>query len=120
MMPALGIDAVVSPSTITVSTILRYVREGAVSALYTLREDFGEVIEATALRDSRLVRKPLREVGMPDGMLVGAVMRDSDVIIPTGDSQVQPGDKIIAVVTYKALRKAESMLAGTAPATGAA
>jgi trk system potassium uptake protein TrkA len=41
VLPALGIDAVVSPSNITISTILRHVRHRSVSALYTLREISG-------------------------------------------------------------------------------
>ncbi|WP_046861723.1 Trk system potassium transporter TrkA [Microvirga massiliensis] len=111
LLPSFGIDTVVSPSAITISTILRHVRHRSVSALYTLREDFGEVIEATATKGSRLVSGNLREIGLPEGMLIGAIVRDGDVIIPTGETRVQPGDSIIAVVTYRALRKAEAMLA---------
>jgi trk system potassium uptake protein TrkA len=112
MLPTFGIDAVVSPSALTISTILRHVRHGPILSVYALREDFGEVIEAEALAGSRLVGGPLCETGMPDGMLVGAVVRDgAEVVIPTGDFQTRPGDRIIAVVTYKALRKAEAMLA---------
>ena len=117
LLPTLGIDAVVSPSAITISTILRHVRHRSISALYTLREDFGEVIEATALEGSRLVKGPLRDVGMPQGMLVGALVRNGEVIIPTGETTVRPGDSIIAMVTYRALRKAEAMLAGTSRET---
>jgi trk system potassium uptake protein TrkA len=113
MMPALGIDAVVSPRAITISTILRHVRHGPISALYTLREDFGEVIEVEALANSRLVAGTLREIGMPEGMLVGAVVRDGEVIIPTADTRIRPGDHVIAVVTYRALRKAEALLLGS-------
>ena len=112
MMSALGIDAVVSPRAITISTILRHVRHGPISALYTLREDFGEVIEAEALAGSRLVSGTLSEIGMPEGMLVGAVVRNGAVIVPTGATRVEPGDHVIAVVTYRALRKAEAMLVG--------
>ncbi|MDQ4134817.1 MAG: Trk system potassium transporter TrkA [Pseudomonadota bacterium] len=111
-LPALGIDAVVSPSSITISSILRHVRHRSVGALYTLREDFGEVIEATAQPGSRLVRGTLREIGLPEGMLVGAIVRDGAVVIPRGDDRVRPGDTVIAMVTYRALRKAEAMLAG--------
>jgi trk system potassium uptake protein len=112
LLPSLGIDAVVSPNAITISTILRHVRHGAVTALHTLREDFGEVIEATALEGSRLAGGPLREVGMPEGMLVGAVVRqDGEVVIPDGNTRVRTGDRVIAVVTYRALRKAEALLA---------
>jgi Trk K+ transport system NAD-binding subunit len=111
LLPSLGIDAAVSPSAVTISTILKHVRRGPIAGLYTLREDFGEVIEAEALEGSRLTRGMLREVGMPDGMLVGGLVRDGKLIIPDGDTRVRPGDRVVAVVTYRAVQKAEAMLA---------
>jgi trk system potassium uptake protein TrkA len=114
VLPTFGIDTVVSPNSITISSILRHVRHRSVSALYTLREDFGEVIEATAQPDSPLVQGTLREVGLPAGMLVGAVVRRGEVMIPRGESRIEPGDSVIAMVTYAALREAEAMLAGPA------
>lgn len=38
LLPTLGIDAVVNPSTLTISTVLRHIRHDSISALYTLRE----------------------------------------------------------------------------------
>ena len=113
LLPTLGIDAVVSPNAVTISTILRHVRRGAISALHTLREGFGEVIEAEALPGSRLVDGPLRSVVMPQGMRIGAVVRDAAVVIPDGGFRIRPGDRIVAIVTYRALRKAEAMLTGS-------
>jgi trk system potassium uptake protein TrkA len=84
-----------------------------VSALYTLREDFGEVIEATVQQGSRLVRGNLGQVGLPAGMLIGAVVRGDAVIIPTTETVVEPGDNVIALVTYRDLRKGEALLLGT-------
>jgi trk system potassium uptake protein len=49
---------------------------------------------------------------MPDGMLIGAIVRNSKVIIPTSSTRVHAGDSIIAVVAYRSLRKAEAILAG--------
>jgi trk system potassium uptake protein TrkA len=114
ILPTLGIDAVVSPNAITISTILRQLRPRTVSALYTLREDFGEIIETTAQPASDLVKGTLREIGLPEGMLVGAIVREDQVIIPRGNFRVQPGDRVIAVVTYAALRQAEAIMAGAA------
>jgi trk system potassium uptake protein TrkA len=48
-------------------------------------------------------------------MLIGAVVRGGRVIIPTGETRVEPGDQVIAIVTYRALRKAEAVLAGAGP-----
>ena len=88
VLPTLGHRCGRQPDAITISTILRHVRHRSISALYTLREDFGEVIEATAQEGSRLVRGTLREAGMPDGMLIGAIVRNG-----RGDhsDQLDPG-----------------------------
>jgi len=110
MMDSMGIDAVVSPSSITISSILRHVRRGAVTQVYKLRGDFGEVLEAEALPGSPLVSGPLGEVGLPPGMLVGAVLRGEETIIPDATTVVQPGDSVIAVVAHDALRAAEAVL----------
>ncbi|HEX2137257.1 MAG TPA: Trk system potassium transporter TrkA [Microvirga sp.] len=114
LLPTLGIDAVVTPNAITISSILRHVRHQAVSALYALREDFGEVIEATAQEGSRLVSGTLGQVGLPPGMLIGAIVRGEEVIIPTAATAIEPGDRVIALVTYRDLRKGEALLAGPA------
>ena len=110
LMPTLGIDAVVSPSSISISTVLQHVRHGPISALYSLREDFGEVIEAEIVKGSKLLDKKLGEVGLPPGMIVGAVARTGDVFIATDDTVLNLGDHIIALVTYASLAKAEAML----------
>lgn len=112
LLPTLGIDTVVAPNTITISSILRHVRHRSVSALYTLREGFGEVIEATAQASSRLAGGRIRDVGVPEGMLIGAIVRGDQVIIPTTSTAIEAGDRVIALVTYRALRKAEALLAG--------
>ncbi len=114
LLPTLGIDAVVTPNAITISSILRHVRHRSVSALYSLREDFGEVIEATAQEGSRLVSGNLGRIGLPRGMLIGAIVRGGEVITPTASTVIAPGDRVIALVTYRDLRKGEALLAGPA------
>lgn len=110
LIPTLGIDAVVSPSAVTISSVLRHVRRGSITALYTLREDFGEVIEADITAASRLLRAPLGMLGLPPGMRIGAVVRDGVAFVPNDDTQLQEGDQVIALVTYSYLRLAEAWL----------
>jgi trk system potassium uptake protein TrkA len=78
-----------------------------------MRQDFGEVIEATAQEGSRLVSGNLGQVGLPPGMLIGAIVRNDEVISPTTTTVTKPGDRVIALVTYRDLRKAEALLAGS-------
>ena len=112
VLPALGIDAVVSPSAITISTILRHVRHrldlGPLHAPGGFRRgDRGDGPGGLAAGQGHAAGRRL-----PDGMLIGAIVRNGEVIIPTSSTRVHPGDSIIAVVAYRALRKAEAILAG--------
>jgi trk system potassium uptake protein TrkA len=39
-------------------------------------------------------------------------VRGNEVLVPTRTTRVQPGDRVIAMVTYRTLRKAEAFLIG--------
>jgi len=105
----LGIDVVISPRAITVSNILQHVRRGRIHAVHSLHEGFGELIEADALETSSLVGKPLKEVKLPTGVLLGAVIHNGQVISPRGSTVVQPGDRVILFATADAVKKVEKM-----------
>lgn len=105
----LGVDVVISPRAITVSNILQHVRRGRIHAVHSLHEGFGELIEADALETSSLVGKPLREVKLPNGVLLGAVVRDGAVISPRGNTVVQAGDRVVLFATAEAVKKVEKM-----------
>ena len=80
----------VSPKAITVSTILQHVRRGRIRAVHSLREGFAEVIEAEALETSSLINTPLREIKLPTGVIVGAIVRGEEVIIPRPSTVIKP------------------------------
>ncbi len=109
LISTLGIDVVVSPRNITVSTILQHVRRGRIHSVHTLREGFGELIEAEALETSDLVGKPLREVKLPQGVLLGAIVRDGKMICPRGSTVVQAKDRVVLFAAEDVIRKVEKM-----------
>jgi trk system potassium uptake protein TrkA len=107
----LGIDVVVSPRNITVSTILQHVRRGRIRSVHTLREGFGELIEAEALETSELVGVPLRETDLPDGVTIGAIVRDGRVITPRGSTVVEPNDRVVLFAPTEDIRRVEKLFA---------
>ena len=107
----LGIDAVVSPRAITVSTILQHVRRGRIRSVHSIPEGFGEVIEAEAMETSSLVGVPIREAALPDGVLVGAIVRGEEVIIPRGDTVVRANDLVVIFAATEAVKKIEKLFA---------
>jgi trk system potassium uptake protein TrkA len=109
LMGTLGIDVVVNPRNITVSTILQHVRRGRIHSVHTLHEGFGELIEAEALETSPLVGSPLRDVNLPQGVLIGAIVREGQVISPRGGTVVEAGDRVILFASAEEVRTVEKM-----------
>ena len=111
LVTALAIDAVVNPQVITVSSILQHVRRGRIRSIYSVRQDFGEVIEAEALATSTLIGKPLRDARLPNGVIIGAVLRAGTVISPRGGTKINTGDRVVLFTTYQAVRSVEKLFA---------
>ncbi len=109
LVGSLGIDTVVSPRAITVSTILQHVRRGRIRAVHSLSDGIGEIIEAEALETSSLVGRPLRDAQLPRGMAVGALIRDEEVIIPRGDTIIRAGDLVVLFAAAEAVKKVEKL-----------
>ncbi len=109
LVSTLGVDVVVNPRTITVSKILQHVRRGRIHSVHSLHEGFGELIEADALETSPLVGKPLKDVNLPTGVLLGAVVRGEEVISPRGNTVIQSGDRVILFASANAIKKVEKM-----------
>jgi trk system potassium uptake protein TrkA len=109
LVGSLGIDTVVSPRAITVSTILQYVRRGRIRSVHSLSEGFGELIEAEALETSNLVGVPIRDARLPEGVLIGAIVRGKQVVTPRGSTVVRAGDRVILFAASSAVKKVERM-----------
>ena len=95
LMPALGIDAHINPRATTVSSILRHVRHGRVRRIYSLGDGEAEIIEAQVLRASPICDRRIRDIDLPEGTLIGAVMKKGDPIRPTGSTLLEEGDVIV-------------------------
>ncbi|MEL7200519.1 MAG: Trk system potassium transporter TrkA [Pseudomonadota bacterium] len=106
---AVGIDRTIDPRATTVSSILQHIRKGRIKGLYSLFDGSAEIIDAVALETSPLVGKPLSEAGLPDGVIVGAIYRDGEVIINQPDFVVQAGDRIVLMALREHVRAVEQM-----------
>ena len=109
LVSGLGVDVVVNPRSITVSRILQHVRRGRIHSVYNLQDDFGELIEAEAMQTSGLIGKPLRQLNLPTGTRIGALIRKGKVIVPRGETTVNSGDRIIMFVAKGAVKHVEKL-----------
>ena len=106
----IGVDVAISPSLIAVNKILQHIRRGKIANVATLLEEQAEVIEIEALETSELINKPLKDLRLPKGVLVGAIFRGEELLIPNGETIVLPGDKVALVVASAAMKQLEKMV----------
>lgn len=111
LMKTIGIEQVVSPRLSAIDSILQHVRRGKVLSAISIKGEQAEVMEAVALETSEIVSKPLKNIKFPKGALLAGIMRQDQIIIPTGDTVIAPDDRIIIVARREAIPQIEKILA---------
>jgi trk system potassium uptake protein len=106
---SVGIDAFVDPRQTTVSSILQHMRRGRISSLQSIAGGEAEVIEAVAVDTSPLVGKPLRDVNLPPGIIIGSVIHEGKVIVPRGGTIIKSGDTVVVFTCADMVRKVEEL-----------
>jgi len=105
----LGVDAIVSPRSMIVATIMQHVRRGRIKSLHNLRDGFAEVIEAEVSEASSVVNSTIDELNLPHEVIVGAIIHDEEVIIPKGDYTVRAGDVVVVLASRAQAQNVEKM-----------
>ncbi len=115
MAQLLGINSTFSTRLVVVDRILQFVRKGQVLSVTTFREEEAEAIELLATPGSKFLGKKLRDVHLPRGVIVGAIVRPSgEVIVPRGDAVIQEEDRVIFFCLEQLVPQLESaFFAGT-------
>ena len=109
LVSRVGIDAAVSPRLSTVNAILRYVRRGNVASVATLKGIDAEAIEFDVRSDARAAGKEVRELPIPRGAIVGAILRNSQVITPRGRDEIRAGDRVVIFALPGAIAEIERL-----------
>lgn len=94
LIEKMGIDMALNPLDIVASTILRYVQGSKKVIASLLIQGQAEIMEIIASNDMKLANVPLKDVALPDGVLIAAIHRGQQVIIPNGDTRILEDDKV--------------------------
>lgn len=109
IIPTIGIDAYVSKQFVTVDNILKFIRRGSIVSVASIPGISAEIIEFQTHKNARICKKPIKNVSIPKGAILGAVVRGEDIFIPVGDTHIQEGDKVVVIVVPPAIREVEKL-----------
>lgn len=98
------IDIAFSPQQATISALLTHIRRGDIVNVHSLRRGAAEAIEAIAHGDeqtSKVVGKQIKDIKLPPGTSIGAVVRADEVLIAHSDTTIQANDHVILFLVDK-------------------
>lgn len=99
----LELDTIIYPRNITADIIARYVRatkntEGSnMETLYNVIKGKIEAAEFRVGQSSLIVGKPLSELKFKENVLIAAILRNRQMIVPRGNAVIEPGDSVVIV-----------------------
>ena len=110
LLHAMGIDAYVNPRATTVSSILRHIRHGRVRGVYSIGDAEAEVIEAQVLSTSTITGQYIRDIEFPEGVLLGAVRKGTEILKPAGSLRIEDGDHVVLFALAADVSEVERLL----------
>jgi len=96
------VDMVISPDQITTSGILAHIRKGDTMMVHSLRQGKAEAIEIIVHGDnehSDVVGKTVEEMNLPEGVVVGSVVRNNEVIMGSRKLVIEEDDHVLIVLS---------------------
>ena len=97
LISTLDLDMVLNPLDITASTILRTIRGNKRVISSVLLQGQAELMEFYVEEGMNCNNIPLRDFRLPEYIIVAAIHRGLETIIPDGNTRMLPGDRVVLV-----------------------
>lgn len=102
---SLDIGSIVNKKLLAASYIYKYTVSTSVTHVKCLTASDAEVFEFIAGEDSKITRKPIRDLSFPSDAIIGGVVRGNLAFVATGDTHIQEGDKVVVFALPSAISK---------------
>ena len=97
LLSTLDLDMVLNPLDITTSTLLRIIRGSNRVISSVLLQGQAELLEINVSEGMSCINVPLKDFNLPNYILVAAIHRGLETIIPNGETRIHDGDKVVLV-----------------------
>lgn len=106
----MGVDVALSQADILSKLIAEEMSVGDMMTLLKLRRGEYSIVEEKVHPEAMVAGKKLREITLPPECTFVAVLRRGQLIVPRGDTELQPIDEVIALAHARALPTLAEML----------
>ena len=93
----LGIDATVSSTQVIYSLIEQEVESGVVVLLAALERGKIEIVAVELTDGSPAAHRTVKDVHLPGECVLAAILRDEHILLPSGTTELLPGDTVVGL-----------------------
>ena len=100
---SIGINSIIDPKLITANKIIKYARslrgsrQSEIENIYKICNEKAEAIEFIVSDSTKNIKKKFKDISLKDNCIIATIVRNKDIIIPTGDDYLEINDKVIIV-----------------------
>jgi trk system potassium uptake protein TrkA len=105
----IGIDTIINKKLIAASYIVKHSMGDEVASLKIVSGINAEILEIEATAGSAITKKPIKDVKLPEGVIVGGILRGEESHIAVGDFQIEPGDNVVVFALPGTTDKVEKL-----------
>lgn len=103
LVSKLGVDMAINPIDIVTSNLAKMIQGKRKIVSNQLIQGQAEITEIIASHNMKIANKPIRELDLPNGVIIGAIHRGTDVMIPDGSTVIKEGDRVLIFSLLSAL-----------------
>lgn len=106
LFTSIGIDHVINPRLTTAREILETISRGHIGAVVRLSDIDIEAVRFNVKPHSYMAGRPIKKMAskLKKGSIVGVVVREDRMILPSGDTVIEAGDHVIMITRHKNLK----------------
>jgi trk/ktr system potassium uptake protein len=96
--PDMGVDVAINQSDLMAKLIVEEMSLGDMMTLVKLRKGEVSIVEEKIEPGAPAAGQAIKNVPLPSGCTLAAIIRKGEVITPRGDTLLQPNDEVVAVI----------------------
>jgi trk system potassium uptake protein TrkA len=107
-----GVDVAVSTPHMLTALVEEAVSVGSLVQLLQFEGGDASLVEVTLAEDSPAAGKTIADLGVPRDASIVALVRQRRLLVPRGDTVIQAGDEVLALVTSESESDVKALLIG--------
>ena len=101
----LNITADASPRRVTASEIKKYITDKNFTSVGSLKGGFIEFVELKVAEQSHACGKTLREINLPTGCIIAAIVNDNGAKVPGATDVIHADDRLIVILEKEKIKE---------------